>query len=490
MERIEASDLAAVTALSRFGLGPRPGDIDRIRPDPRGAVLADLAEADVTLPAGEALATGPDAIATMRAAIRWRAGMIRHAADIDLLRSVSAPGEEVAPVPVSATLFALPEPGQAPEGPEPVDPSPGTTLLNGEVGARLAAAGAAPVGFVERLVQFWSNHFAISRLKGSDVIASVGPFEREAIRPHVRGQFSDMVRAVARHPAMLLYLDNVRSIGPQSPLGQRSGRGLNENLARELLELHTLGVDGGYSQADVTALARILTGWMLADAGRNGLRTGEFRFNAQAHEPGAQTVLGHVFPAGGVEQGEAAIAYITRHPATARHIARKLAAAFVADEPPPALVARLERVFLETDGNLAAVSRALVEAPESWAPVPAKVRPPQDFLIAAWRATGQTPTPAEFLYLANFLGQPLWSPSAPNGFSDAGDVWVTPMGVLDRMTAADYIARRSTGADPGQMLAATFASTVSSQSREAVLRAESRTQAVAILLMTPEFQWR
>ena len=222
--------------------------------------------------------------------------------------------------------------------------------------ARLQRAVIADCGFTERLVVFWSNHFCISANKGGPARMWAGSFEREAIRPYVLGRFGDMLKAVEQHPAMLFFLDNQQSLGPDSRAGKNRNRGLNENLAREILELHTLGVGGGYSQDDVTSLANIITGWTYA--GRLGQlgAPGSFVFNANAHQPGAQRVMGKIYGASDVTQGEAVLADLARHPSTAKFIAGKFARHFVADDPPPALVARLADVFTRTDGDLKALA--------------------------------------------------------------------------------------------------------------------------------------
>ena len=246
-----------------------------------------------------------------------------------------------------------------------------------------------------------------------------GAFEREAIRPHVLGRFADMLKAVEQHPAMLFFLDNQQSLGPDSRAGVNRNRGLNENLAREIMELHTLGVGGGYTQDDVTSFARVITGWTFA--GRQGQLgvPGSFVFNANAHEPGAQRVMGKIYEAGGVEQGEAVLADIARHPSTAKFIATKLARHFVADDPPPSLVARLRDVFTRTDGDLKALAIALVDSDDSWRAPLTKFRSPYEFLVATGRLIARVPDdPGPYLNGLNVLGQPLWSPAGPNGFPD------------------------------------------------------------------------
>jgi len=297
--------------------------------------------------------------------------------------------------------------------PKAQQPQPEGRIYRAEGLARFGMARDAEIGFVERLVAFWSNHFCVSAGKSEILRASAGSFEREAIRPYVLGRFAEMLLAVERHPAMLFYLDNAQSVGPASRAGQNRKRGLNENLAREIMELHTLGVDGGYTQGDVTSLARVITGWTFA--GREG-RMGEpgtFLFNANMHEPGDQTVVGRAYLAGGFGQGEAALNDIARHPATARHLATKLVRHFIADAPPPAAVDKIVAVFRSRDGDLRAVSTALVDLPEAWSAPPTKIRNPYEFLVAAGRMLGATPAdPGPMLNGLRTLGQPLCGRSA------------------------------------------------------------------------------
>lgn len=348
------------------------------------------------------------------------------------------------------------------------------------------------VGMSERLVHFWSNHFCVSVAKGSFVRSFAGNFEREAIRPYVFGRFEDMLVAVASHPAMLTFLDNQQSIGPNSPAGKRRGRGLNENLAREILELHTLGVNGGYTQEDVTNLARILTGWTYAGAdGRLGF-PGTFVFNVGLHEPGMHVLLKKEYAAAGVDQGRQALVDLARHPATAQHIALKLARHFVADVPPSSLVEKLARVFRSSGGHLAAVSKALVEANEAWNAEPTKIRTPQEFMYAAFRALGLRPAYGQIAGPLAATGQPLWQPPGPNGFADTEAAWATAEGMKTRIDVAAGWGRQAAGsiADPRQLTHDIFGPLASADTRQAVARAESKQQAIAIMLMSPEFQRR
>jgi uncharacterized protein (DUF1800 family) len=291
---------------------------------------------------------------------------------------------------------------------------------------------------------------------------------------------------------MLFFLDNQQSIGPNSRAGQRGKRGLNENLAREIMELHTLGVGGGYTQDDVTSLANIITGWTYA--GRLGQlgEPGSFVFNANAHQPGAQRVMGKTYDAAGVAQGEAVLADIARHPSTAKVIAGKFARHFVADDPPPALVARLADVFTKTDGDLKALATALVDSDEAWKAPLAKVRSPYEFLVATGRLLAQIPNdPGRYLGGLNTLGQPLWSPAGPNGFPDSNAAWAAPEGIKLRLDISAQIASRlAAGVDPRDLLELAAADAASSETRRTIERAESRQQALALLLMSPEFQRR
>jgi uncharacterized protein (DUF1800 family) len=387
----------------------------------------------------------------------------------------------------------------ATEAMQPNPPKPATPALNiiqktfrAEALARLQRAVIADCGFTERLVVFWSNHFCISAGKGGLARMWAGSFEREAIRPHVLGRFADMLKAVEQHPAMLFFLDNQQSLGPESRAGQERKRGLNENLAREIMELHTLGVGGGYSQDDVTSLARIITGWSFA--GRQGkLGTpGSFVFNADAHQPGPQRLLGKVYQDDGVAQGEAALADIARHPSTAQFIATKFARHFTSDDPPPALVARLREVFGTSDGDLGALAVALVDSDEAWQPPLTKMRSPYEYLVATGRLLARIPDePSRYLGGLSVLGQPLWSPAGPNGFPDTNAAWAAPEGMKLRLDVAAQVASRlGDNIDPRELLEMAAADAASPETRRTVERAESRQQALALLLMSPEFQRR
>lgn len=363
---------------------------------------------------------------------------------------------------------------------------------------RTDLALVTPAPFVERLVHFWANHFAVSVDK-QPVIGVAGAFEFEAIRPHVLGTFTDLLLAVEMHPAMLFYLDQAQSIGPESRLGQAAARrdrkrGLNENLAREILELHTLGVRSGYGQEDVTELARALTGWTIGGQTRipalRGPQVGVFFFAEAIHQPGERRVLGKRYGPAGQRQGEAILRDLAAHPATARHIATKLARHFGGDVPPPGLIARLEAAFLLSGGDLPTVYRALIEAPEAWSGE-AKFRTPWDWTLAALRAVGAESLPVRAnLSTLNQLGQPTWRPGSPAGWDDTAPSWAGPDALYRRIEVAEQIARRSPPLDARTLAGQLFPGALSEPTRKALANAESPAQALALLLAAPEMMRR
>jgi uncharacterized protein (DUF1800 family) len=356
-----------------------------------------------------------------------------------------------------------------------------------EAKAHYDGAARAEIGFVERLVWFWSNHFCVN----ADDTVQAGAYEREAIRPHVLGKFVDLLIAAESHSAMLNYLGNSASMGPNSVAGINRDRGLNENLGREILELHTLGVRTGYTQDDVTSFAKVITGWTtyLPDLPEHG---GEFVFYPRFHEPGPQTVLGKAYRDTGFEQGKAVLADLAGHPATALHVATKLARHFISDEPPATLVETLRQKFVETDGDLWQVARALVIAPQSWAPEQTKLKRPSEWMMTYIRAAGFNGVDARRTAPAlTRLGEPLWRPPSPRGFPDQEGAWVD--GIAHRLDTANAIAQNPANQerlDPKAMLETALGPLASADTRSAVNRAATKQQAVTLLLMAPEFQRR
>src|SRR6516225_1724482 len=467
----------AALALHRFGFGPRAGSITAIASDPRGALLAELEQpkagqiVDADLPSSAAANRAVFEFNAERAAGQKREERRREAAAQTAMESaageVMVAAKPDAPPPAASQPEAIPLPRQ---------------LFRNEARARFDAAINAEIGLAERLVWFWSNHFCVN----ANATVMAGGYEREAIRPHVLGRFKDMLLAVEGHPAMLVYLDNAQSIGPESVAGINRGKGLNENLAREILELHTLGVRTVYSQADVTNFAKVLTGWTILPTVSNPDHGGEFTFLLRAHEPGPQMVIGNSYAEGGVEQGRAVLFDLARHSATARHIATKLARHFIADDPPTSLVDGLTQRFLDTDGDLKEVVTALIAAPESWAPEQAKIKRPNEWIAAALRATEEPGDIPRILEAGNLLGEPLWRPPAPKGFSDDNAAWLDGLG--QRLEIANAFAHREgLGHDPEAVMDTAIGPLASAETRRAVIGAESRPQALTMLLMTPEF---
>jgi len=505
---------AASIALNRFGLGARPGD--RVEGDPKHWLLAQFDAYDprpamiAALPPGATIASDlADYLEQVRQLRRVNGGALQP----------SGPAGYVAPLPMSGGAMTAQRPtvqDQAVKPPANDAAQQARAFANkqarnfysGAVTARSLAALTGPSPFVERLVHFWSNHFAVSADKLA-VIGLTGAFEFEAIRPHILGRFGDLLGAVERHPAMLLYLDQAESVGPNSVAGQYVARrrpgqagnlGLNENLAREILELHTLGVRTGYSQADVTEFARAMTGWTVAGlsqgararfAGTAGT-PGTFLFAERLHEPGARTILGKSYGPSGEAQAASVLADLATSPATARHVSTKLARHFAGDDPPPALVARMEAAWLRTGGDLPSVYRVLVEAPECWVEAPVKFKTPWEWSVSSLRALGTRELqPQAMVGLLRELGQPVWQPGSPAGYDDIAASWVAPDAVLRRVEAAQRLASRARDAiDARQRAAELFPAALSCATTQAIARAESPGQGVTLMLVSPEFMRR
>ena len=483
--------MEAALALHRFGFGPAHNSIAVIAEDPRGALLADLDRPDAGRVAAENL---PNSGAAARALFEFRAEQqakeklaqrAKKEAEAQRMASQTAMGNMGNPDGDNAmapNAGAPTEQTQTPAPAQPPQPQLPGQLIQNEAKVRFEAAIGAEIGFVERLVWFWSNHFCISADK---IISMAGAYEREAIRPHVLGRFADMLLAVEGHPAMLFYLDNTTSMGANSVAGVNRDKGLNENLAREILELHTLGVRTGYSQADVTRFANVLTGWTWIGLGEPS-HGGEFIFVKRLHEPGEQIVLDKHYPDTGVEQGRAVLADLARHPATAKHVAQKFARHFVADEPPPSLVAKIEKSFNDTEGNLKELAKTLVNADESWTPQRTKLKRPSEWITGALRLTGTPWAIGRLMGGQTLMGEPLWRPPAPNGYPDYESAWID--GLAQRLDIANEFGSRLPGStDPLALLDSGLGPLASAETRNTIARAESRAQALALLFMAPEF---
>jgi len=450
---------AAAAALNRFGLGARA---DQAPPDhPRRWLLQQL-DRPPQAAAARAPQFGTEALAQALLAQQR------------LLRDTSDPAEKM------AQRQALNQQARA--------------AYRQDVAARTDSALASATPWTEHWVHFWSNHFALSCEK-PEVRMLAGAFEDEAIRPHVLGRFEDMLLAVQTHGAMLNYLDAASSVGPNSPAMRKNPRprGLNENLAREIMELHTLGVRSGYSQADVTELARALTGWGVPgiSPGKGELALGLGAvYRPQLHEPGERTVLGRRYADTGLDQARQILHDLSTAPATAHHVSTKIARHFVTDEPPPALVERLTDVWLRSRGDLPTVYQALVEHDASWSPQARKFKTPWEWLVSSGRALGWRQwvdkPPAD--QLLNQLGQPLWQPGSPAGYDDIAASWAAPDALLRRAEVAQQLAARTrAGVDARRTAALVLPGSLGEATAQAVARAESPAQALALMLVSPEF---
>jgi uncharacterized protein (DUF1800 family) len=486
-----SANAEAVLALNRFGLGPRLGSVRAVAADPRGALIAEIDRAGAGLlpsgtltPSAQAFRIVADANAT-RQARRILAARAQQAAQKAADRRVEGEAEGTAMTgPDSTAMAAARTESEAAEKAAAGVADPGRQIYLDEAKARTDAALAAETGFAERLVWFFSNHFCISANK---IQSMAGAYEREAIRPHALGAFAAMLQAVESHPAMLFYLDNAASMGPNSVAGINRTRGLNENLAREILELHTLGVRTVYTQEDVVSFAKVLTGWTFIPPDNDPDHGGEFTFNRRLHEPGAHKVIAKVYADEGVEQGRAVLRDLAAHPQTAAHITTKLARHFVADSPPQSLCDRLAATFRDTAGDLKEVAKTLIRSEEAWSVPIAKLRRPSQWMLAMLRAAGAPADPARFTAGQALLGEPLWRPPSPKGYADDEATWID--GIGQRLDIANTVAERvADRVDAREIVEQVLASTASAATREAVTRAESRQQALTLLFMSSELQ--
>lgn len=450
-----------MAALNRFGLGARPGEAEKID-DPRGWLMAQIQGAPPSL--AETPPTDAE-VAKVQA---------------DFIEANRAKDKDRRKAAAKAMV----------------------NLRRREVGHVLTTRVVTDRPFAERWVAFWSNHLCVSTANAQRLAVLVGAYERQAIRPHVFGKFEDMLLASARHPAMLLYLDNNASVGPDSPaVTRRRGRkrrkpprprrtDINENYARELLELHTVGVDAGYTQEDVIQLARMLTGWTFQGPGDRNKHPLGFRFAPRTHEPGAKTVMGVRYKEAGEAEGVHVLRDLAHRPETARHIATKIVRHFVADDPPPAVVARLAKLWTDTGGDLRRIATALVHSDEAWQEKHKKFRSPQDWVVASLRVLGTKEVPPLAAGALRQLRHTLWAPKAPKGYDDVTSTWADPDSLIKRIRTSRAFARRfGSSTDPGMLLdvVASADAELIRMVRDPAARPVDR---VALFLASPEFQWR
>ncbi len=440
-------NIEAAIAFSRFGLGRRGNE--PVPADPRAWLRAQLTSPDPTPVAGK-----PDTAEALATVLR------QHEQRMDV------PDDK--------------EAGKAGGG----GPKPVGLLAKQETRELLGNALVTPAPFRERLVRFWANHFTVAN-RSLVAAACSGPYVREAIRPHVTGRFADMLLAVMRHPAMLGYLNQVRSTGPDSVQGERRHKGLNENLARECLELHTVTPASGYTQADVTNFARILTGWSV-QIRQEPLG---FVYRPQMHEPGAIEVMGRVWP-DGEQGGIALLAWLGTHPATYRHLAEKLVCHFVADDPPAQDVRRIEAVLHDTGGDLQAASLAIIDLPDAWVPG-TKLRTPQDFVIGCLRAVSAEPDQVPNIgNMVSRLGQGLFQAPFPIGWPDRAADWAGPEAMLQRVDFAYGLAGRVAAMDPEALGQTALGPLLTPATLGQIRAAGSRREGLTLLMASPDFQRR
>ncbi|MEQ9661863.1 MAG: DUF1800 domain-containing protein [Parasphingopyxis sp.] len=479
----------SVIAVNRFGLGGRPDD--RLPGDPERWLLDQFARYD---PVSAPIAVAPRHRDVMR---YFGESTGEFLVESERIREINLAARDGEAMPAMDDRRAEMRRAMLRQGRD---------FHEAHIAARVASALTSTTPFIERLVHFWANHFAVS-IDKRETLGYAGLLEFDAIRPHVLGRFEDMLLAVEQHPAMLLYLDQPTSIGPASEFGARLGNrprrtlGLNENLAREVLELHTLGVDGGYDQTDVTEFARALTGWTVNGLMRQRYITrflspdaapGSFAFAPELHEPGVRRIMGQSYDQAGAAQARAVLRDLARHPSTARHLATKLARHFAGDEPPPALIDRLASAYRSNDGDLSAVYRALIASPEAWVEQPVKFKTPWEWQVSASRALGQDALPdTNVTRLFTQLGQPVWESGSPAGYDDLAGPWAVPDALVRRVERAGAMVRAAAdGRDPRQLAEALFADRLSTATAQTIAQAESNGQGLALLLVSPEFQRR
>ncbi len=552
-----ADDATVAHVLNRLGYGPSPGDIARVQQMTVAAYIEEQLHPERIEDAGlkARLAAYPTIVLSTAELARDYYGPAEELRRMEQRAQANQPARPAAGAAGQAmagqTMAGDPTMAGAPQRPQDRDQSPELRaarqkeqqILQDLMQARLVRAITSERQLEEVLVDFWFNHFNVFSGKGQ-VRVYLTEYEREAIRPYVLGNFRDMLGAVAESPAMLFYLDNFQSVDPkaaqkqadelaarqqqaalrgrgrgrvqtppQNPQGNQTpaeriqqlrNRGLNENYARELMELHTLGVDSGYTQADVIAVARAFTGWTI-DRPRDG---GSFQFNAVMHDNDPKVVLGKTIDAGGKADGARVLDLLATHPATAKFIATKLARRFVADEPPASVVDRAAKVFLETKGDLREVTRAIITSPEFFSAEArlAKVKTPLEFVASAVRASGaDLNNPQPLVGALRSLGMPLYGAQPPTGWGDTAEDWVNTGALLNRLNFAVQLsngqlrgvrvnvrelAPNTSEASRNALVQSLLLGNASQITRDTLAKAESPQQLVALTLGSPEFQKR
>ena len=450
-------------AVNRFGLGPKPGEAEQIVNDPKGCVKNQIRRNQKT----------PKALSNFRPSA-------------DIIKEVETSRRNKKTSSKSMRQMVKKN---------------ARKNYYSEFFQRTVHMVKTDTPFAERMVLFWSNHFTVSAAGKKDLAPVVAAYEREAIRPHIFGKFEDMLLAVIQHPVMLAYLDNHTSMGPNSVAGMRRKfrtgvkTGLNENLSREILELHSLGVNGGYGQNDVIGLAKAISGWSHGAVRGKRDKTpihGEFEFKSYFHEPDSKYILGKRYKAQGVKTGRKVLKDLARHPSTAKFIATKLARHFIADDPPASAINRLAEVYLKSEGDLADVSRALVELDEVWAVPASKVKNHYELMISAWRASGRKSFDLKDFAepIQAFAQVPFMAPS-PAGWPDRAAEWISPESLMRRIEWLRQLsAKMPPDWNPERFLDDVIGPIASDETRLWVSRAPSTDAGLALVMSSPEFQRR
>jgi uncharacterized protein (DUF1800 family) len=447
--------VAALIALNKFGLGARPDDRTLIADDPKAWLVTQI---DTYRPETSGFREFENSQAILKAIHEARAS-----GNKEIRKNINRKYRQ---------------------------------NLKKEIIARVNFGVKTDTPFAERMVYFWSNHFTTSGTR--KIIAGAIPaYEREAVRPNVFGKFGDMLAAVTSHPVMLTYLDNAISIGANSKQGKRRKKTMNENLAREILELHTLSVNGGYTQKDVMAFAKALTGWSHGGFGgkrrdKEGRVHGKFEFIPQIHEPGSKSILGKSYPEAGVDEVRRILKDLAAHPSTARFLATKMAAHFIADDPPEDAVRILANTYIETGGDLGAMSRQLVEIEAIWQAPLSKVKTPYELMISVMRAMDGTGVRNNKLRSGlEVLGHSPFMAGSPQGWSDQSDHWLTPVSLMRRIEwVRSMTAGTSSDLNPSRLLEQTIGPIAGEPVRQMVAGGASPAESFALLFASAEFQRR
>ena len=473
----------ATIATQRFALGARPDEIKKINDNAQQWLLTQL-DASPTVTFDRSLATANSILIAHSEFTKSRKAFRKQQAD----KTIPTAMAEMDSANQMSEMQAMPsESKKTEESKEPKNPH--NDFYKALTADALKQTIESENSFNWRCLAFFSNHFSVSA-QGQLMTGLAPTLEREAIAPNLYGHFDQLLLAVCQHPAMLIYLNNENSIGPSTRFAKKN-RGLNENLAREILELHTLGVDGGYQQHDVTELAKGITGWSVFKPGKD--KQQGFIYHKGKHEPGTRTLLGKSYPPQGLAQGKQMLKDIANHPSTARFVSTKIVQSFISDQAPEELVNHLTTQWIKTNGHLKSVFQALINHPLSWQAQQQKYKTPHEYVISTYRALAVKKLNIRQVQNAlNTLGQRPFKADSPAGYSDQQQDWDGASALMARVNWASQIAAKKQFAKTNIniLIENTFSNTLSTHSYQVITRAESRQQALTLLLLSPEFLTR